>query len=331
MKTVVAKHPRRTFLQFATAAAIAPVFSRPATAETYPSRPITMIVPFAAGGPITVLARILAERMKESLGQPVIIENVSGANGSIGVGRLARARPDGHTIDFGIQSTHVLNGALYSLPYDVLNDFEPISPLVTVSSVLLARITMPAKHLDELIAWLNANPNRAAAGITTTGINLITALFQRETGAQLIFVPYRGSAPAVQDLIAGQIDMLFDAMVQLPLVQAGSIKASAMTGDMRSIVAPEISTFAEMGLPALSYSSWYGFFAPRGTPKDIIAKLNAAAVGALADPAVRSRIAGLGYDIFPHERQTPETLGALVKADAKKWWPLVKEFGIKAE
>jgi tripartite-type tricarboxylate transporter receptor subunit TctC len=320
------KLPRRKFLQFTAAG----VFSRAATAESYPSRPITVIVPFAAGGPIDALARILAERMKESLGQPVIIENVSGANGSIGVGRLARARPDGHTIDIGIQGTHVLNGALYLFPYDVLNDFEPIAPVATVPAVLFARITMPAKHLDELIAWLNGNPKRAAAGITATGIYLITALFQRETGAQLTFVPYRGSAPAMQDLIAGQIDMLFDALAQLPLVQAGSIKAYAMTGDMRSTVAPEIPTFAEMGLPALSYSSWYGFFAPRGTPKDVIAKLNAAAMGALADPAVRSWIAGLGYDIFPHERQTPETLGALVEADAKKWWPLIKEFGIKA-
>jgi tripartite-type tricarboxylate transporter receptor subunit TctC len=325
------KLPRRKFLQFAAAAAAAPGISRVATAQTYPSRPITMIVPGAAGGSTDVVARLLAERMKGTLGQPVIIENVSGADGSIGVGRLARARPDGYTIDLGYQGVHVLNGAFYSLPYDVLNDFEPISPLVTIPQVLFARKTMPAKDLKELIAWLKANPDKASAAVTSAGLRLISMLFQKETGTRFALVPYRGGGQASQDLVAGEIDLSFDPSVQLPLRRGSGVKAFAVTSDTRLAAAPDIPTFVEMGLPALSYSSWYGFFAPRGTPKDIIGKLNAAAAEALADPAVRSRLADLGLEILPREQQTPEALGALVKADAKKWWPLIKEFGITAE
>jgi tripartite-type tricarboxylate transporter receptor subunit TctC len=325
------KLPRRTFLQLAGAAAVAPAFSRAATAQTYPSRPITMIVPYPAGGGTDVVARLLAERMRESLGQPVIVENVSGADGSVGLGRAVRARPDGYTLDLANQSAHVLNGALYSLPYDVLNDFEPISPVVTFPLVLFVRKMMPAKDLNELVIWLKANPNKAAAAIYTAASHLVTALFQKETGTQFALVPYRGAAPAEQDLAGGHIDMLFDSLVPLPLLRAGSIKAYAVTGDMRLEAASDIPTFAEMGLPAVSYSGWFSFFAPRGTPKDIIGKLNAAAVGALADPAVRSRVADIGMDIPPRERQTPEALRALVKADAEKWWPLIKELGIRAE
>jgi tripartite-type tricarboxylate transporter receptor subunit TctC len=324
--------PRRKFLQFAGAAAVAPAFSRVATAQTYPSRPITMIVPFAPGGPTDVAGRVLAGRMKDALGQPVIIENVAGANGSIAVGRAARARPDGYTIDLGVLSTHVLNGAFYSLPYDVLNDFEPISPLATVQYVLFARKTMPASDLNELIAWLKANPDKASAGVTLVSVELIVSRFQRETGTHFARVPYRGGAPAMQDLMAGQIDLLFDTLLQLPLVRSGNIKVYAVTSETRLAQAPDIPTFAEMGLPALSWpGSWYGFFAPRGTPKDTIGKLSAAAVETLADPAVQSRLADLGLEVFPRERQTPEALGALVKADAEKWWPLIKELGIKAE
>jgi tripartite-type tricarboxylate transporter receptor subunit TctC len=323
------KLPRRQFLHLAMGAAVAPAFSRSAAAESYPSRPITMIVPFPAGGGLDVVARILAERMKESLGQPIMIENVSGAGGSIGTGRVALAKPDGYTIQIGYTSTHVLNGAFYSLPYDILNDFEPILPVATSPSVLFARKAMPANNFNELIAWLKVN--RAAAGIFSPLGNLVFAMLQKEIGTQLTLVPYRGGAPALQDLVAGQIDMYFDSPVPLPLVRAGSIKAYAVTGDTRLMAAPDAPTFAEVGLPALSYSFWYGFFAPRDTSKHIIGKLNAAAAGALADPVARSRIADLGMDVVPRERQTPEALAALVKADAAKWWPLIKEFGIKAE
>jgi tripartite-type tricarboxylate transporter receptor subunit TctC len=323
--------PRRKFLQLAGAAAVAPALSRVATAETYPSRLITMIVPFPPGGFFDVIGRVLAERMRESLGQPIIVENVGGANGSIGIGRVARARPDGYTIDLGFLGGHVLNGALYSLPYDVSKDFEPISPLVAGPLVLYTRKTMPAKDLHELIAWLKANPDKASAGVTAVGPQLIATRFQRETGTHFALVPYRGTAPALQDLVAGQIDLFLETPAQLPLVHGGSLKAYAVTSDTRLAQARDIPTFAEMRLPALSWSAWYGFFAPRNTPKDIISKLNGAAVEALADPAVQSRLVDLGLEIFPRERQTPEALGALVKTDAEKWWPIIKESGIKLD
>ena len=224
-----------------------------------------------------------------------------------------------------------MNGAVYSLPYDVVNDLEPISPLVTVPDVLYARKTMPAKDLSELIAWLKTNPNKASAGIGTTFLRLVTAIFQRETATQFTFVPYRGGAPALQDLVAGQIDLAFYGPDGLPLARAGSIRAYAVSSDARLALAPDVPTFGEMGLPALSFSSWYGIFAPKGTSANIIGKLNAAAVATLADPAVRSRLTDLGLEIFSRERQTPEVLGALVKAGADKWWPIIKELGIKAE
>ena len=325
------KLPRRQFLHLAGGAIAAPAFLQIAIAQTYPTRPITMIVSAAAGGPTDLVGRLLAERMKASLGQPIIIENVGGADGSIGAGRAARARPDGYTIDVGFLGNHVLNGAFYSLPYDVLNDFAPISPLVTGPIFLFARKTMPAKDLNELLAWLKANPDKASMGVAALGPRLVTAFFQKETGTHFALVPYRGSAPAVQDLMAGQIDLLIGTVDQLPLMRAGSIKAYAVTSETRLALAPDIPTFAEVGLPALSYSAWFGLFAPRGTPTDIIGKLNSAAVEALADPGVRSRIVELGEEIFPREQQTPEALGAFVKAGAEKWWPIIKEFGIKVE
>jgi tripartite-type tricarboxylate transporter receptor subunit TctC len=324
-------HPRRRFLHLAAGAAALPAVSRIARAQTYPSRPITMIVPVPAGAGTDAVGRVLAERMRASLGRPVIVENVGGAEGSTGVGRAARARPDGYTIDLGSMDTHVLNGAFYSLPYDLLNDFAPILLLGTYPVVLVARKTMPAKDLDELIAWLKANPDKASAGNSSTNTRLLFAVLQKGTGTRFTLVPYRGGPPAVQDLAAGQIDMLFVAPVMLPLVRAGSIKAYAVTSETRLALAPDIPTFAEMGLPALSYSAWSGLFAPKGTPRDIIDKLKAAAVEALADPAVRSRLADLGLDAFPRDQQTPEALGAMQRADAAKWWPIIKELGINAE
>jgi tripartite-type tricarboxylate transporter receptor subunit TctC len=324
---------RRKFLHLAVSAAAFSSLSHIARAQTYPTRPITMIVPYPAGGPTDVVGRVMAERMRASLGQTVIIENISGADGSIGTNRAARASPDGYTIELGLIGTHVLNGAVYPLQYDVLNDFEPISPLVSASVVLFGRKTMPAKDFRELIVWLKTNPDKASLGTVTIGIRLLTVLFQKETGTHFALVPYRGIAPAMQDLLAGQIDLLFSAPDGLPLMRVGSIKAFAVTSDRRSALAPDIPTFGEMGLPALSGSGtgWFGLFAPRGTPRDIIGKLNAAVVESLADPAVHSRLAELGFEIFPREQQTPEALAALQKADAEKWWPIIKELGIKAE
>jgi tripartite-type tricarboxylate transporter receptor subunit TctC len=324
-----AEFARRRFLHLAAGAAALPAVLRDANAQAYPMRPITMIVPFAAGGAGDVIGRVLAERMRGSLRQPIIVENVSGAEGRIGTGRAANAVPDGYTIILGTNGTHLLNGALSSLQYDVLNDFAPTSPLVTNPFVLFARKTLPANDLNELIAWLKANPNRASAGITAASINLVTALFQKQIGTKITLVPYRGAAPAVQDLVAGQIDLLFAPPDGLSLAREGKIKAYAVTSDTRSAFAPDIATFAEMGLPALSFSGWYALFAPKGTARDVIGKLNAAAVEALGNPAVRSRLVDLRMEVFPRERQTPEALGALQKADAEKWWPIMKQLGIR--
>jgi tripartite-type tricarboxylate transporter receptor subunit TctC len=326
------KLERRRFLRLAGGAAALPAVSRMARAQAYPTRPITLIVPFPAGGAADVIARIIAERMWRPLGQRLVIENVGGADGSIGIGRVARARPDGYTICLGIDATHVLNAAFYLLPYDVLNDFAPISLVARVPFVLAGRKTMPAKDLNELIAWLKANPNKASAGVANLGNRVVAAFFQKQTGTQFTIVPYRAVGDLLADAIAGRIDLAFGTPTTfLPQVRAGSVKVYAVTADTRSTLAPDLPTFAETGLPALTYSLWFGLFAPKATPKDVIARLNSAVVEALADPAARSRLAELGYEVFSRERQTPEALAGLQKADAAKWWPIIKELGIKAE
>ena len=325
------QHPRRRFLRLAAGAVALPAVSPMAWAQGYPSRPVTMIVAGPAGGPSDAVGRVVAEGMRGSLGQRIIIQNVSGADGTIGTGRVARARPDGYTIQLGTPTTHMMNGAVYSLPYDVVNDFAPISPLVSLPVFLFARKTMPAKDLIELIAWLKANPNKASAGIPSSFLRLATEFLQRETATQFTFVPYRGIAPAITDLVAGHIDLVFANPDTLPLARAGSIKAYGVASDARLELAPDIPTFREFGLPSMSFTIWMGLFAPRGASRDVIAKLNAAAVAALADPTVQSRLVEIGQEIFPRERQTPEALRALVKADAEKWWPIIKEFGIKGE
>jgi tripartite-type tricarboxylate transporter receptor subunit TctC len=303
-----------------------------ASAQNYPTRPITMIVPFPAGGAADVIARIMAERMRGLLGQPIIIDNVGGADGSIGVGRVAHARPDGYTICLGIDATFVLNGGFYSLPYDVLNDLVPISLVATSPIVLVGRKTMPADNMSELIAWLKSHPNQASAGMNTLAFRLVAVLFQKQTGTQFTIVPYRAAPSLVGDLVAGQIDLVIGTMtIHLPLLQAKSEKAYAVASETRSTVAPDIPTFAEMGLPALTSTTWYALFAPRGTPKDIIGKLNAAAAEALAEPVVQSRLVELGYENIPRKLQSPEALAALQRADAEKWWPIIKELGLKAE
>jgi tripartite-type tricarboxylate transporter receptor subunit TctC len=325
---------RRKFLKIAAGAAALPAILPidGAMAQAYPTRPITMIVPSVAGGPGDSVGRILGEGMRRSLGQPIIIENVGGADGSIAAGRVARAKPDGYTIDLGYLGNHVLNGAVYSLQYDVLNDFAPISPLVMTTPALFARKSLPATDVNELIGWLKANPNKVSMGVVTVGARILSAFFQKETGTQLILVPYRGFPPARQDLVGGQIDLLFDTTDALPLMRAGSIKAYAVANETRLALARDIPTFRELGLPTLSsWPAWLGFFAPKGTPTEIIGRLNAAVVSALASEGVRSRLIELGFEVFPRERQTPEALGALVKADAERIWPIIKEAGINAE
>ena len=328
------RHSRRRFLSLAAGAAALPVVSRSAMAQTYPTRPITMIVPYTAGGGTDALARIMADRMRAYLSQPVIIENVAGAGGTIGVGRGARAAGDGYTLSIGGLSTHVLTGALYPIAYDLLKDFEPVSLLAAEPMLFLARKSMPADNLSELIAWLKANPDKASAGNPGIGGagHVTGILFQKETGTRFQFVPYRGSALAMRDLVGGQINIAIDVPSNyLAQVRAGSVKAYAVAARTRLAAAPDIPSVDEAGLPGFYASIWFGLWAPRGTPRNAIAKLNAAVADALSDRTVRSRVADLGQEIFPRDQQTPEALRALQKAEIEKWWPIIKGAGMKAQ
>jgi tripartite-type tricarboxylate transporter receptor subunit TctC len=305
-----------------------------APAQVYPSRPITMVVPFAAGGPVDTVARILSEPMRATLGQSIIVENVTGAAGSIGVGRVARAAPDGYTLSIGHWSTHVVNGAIYPLPYDLLRDLEPIVLLPSNPMIVVSKSAVPAKNLNEFVGWIKANEGKVSAGTAGAGsaTHVAGVYFQNVTGTRFQFVPYRGTGPALQDLVAGQIDFIVDqASNSLQHVRDGKIRAYAVTASARLPSAPDIPTVAEAGLPSLDISVWYGLWAPKGTPKEIIAKLNAAAVQALSEPAVRQRFAELGLDMPPRDRLTPEALAAYQKAEIEKWWPVIKGANIKTE
>ena len=318
---------RRTFLQLAAAAATPPVFPSPAKAQAYPSRPITIVVPYAPGGASDVVARAVAEPMRAVLGQPIVIENVTGAGGSIGVGRAARAAPDGYTLSLGQTGSHVMNGAVYALPYDLVSDFEPVGLIATDPMLIVAKSAMPGDDLNGLIAWLKANPDKANLGNAGVGSlsHIAGILFQKESGTRLGSVPYRGAAPVLQDLVAGQIDMLIaDVTTSLAQVGARRVKAYAVTADARLSFAPYIPTIDEAGLPGFRISLWHGLWVPKRTPKNIIAKLNAALVEVLADPGLRARFADLGQELFPRERQTPEALAALQKAEIEKWSPIIK-------
>jgi tripartite-type tricarboxylate transporter receptor subunit TctC len=325
---------RRTFLHLAANVAALPLLAHRAKAQAYPARPITLIVPLPAGGAVDSLARILAEAMRKTLGQVIVIENVSGASGSIGVGRVARAAADGHTLGIGTFAQYVNNGAIYSLPYDLLKDFEPIALLPNVPFWIIGKKTLPARDLKELIAWLKANPGKASAGTIGAGGDghLCSLTIQARTGTDFQLVPYRGGAPLIQDLAGGQIDFTCDlATNAIGQVRSGNIKAYAMMTKSRWFAAPEIPTADEVGLAGLYVSAWHGLWAPKGTPADIIAKVNAAAVDAMADAATRQRIADLGMEIPPGEQQTPAALGALQRSEIEKRWPIIKAAGIKGE
>ena len=326
---------RRRFLHLTAAAAALPALSRPAFAQAYPSKPITIVVPFAAGGSTDVIGRIMAERMRVTLGQTLIVENATGAGGTIGVARAVRAAPDGYTISLGQNGSHVITGATYNnLPYDLLNDFEPVSLLVISPFVIVAKKTVPPNDLKGLIAWLKENPDKVTIGNAGQGsiTHVAGLVFQNATGTRLQSVPYRGTGPAMQDLVAGQIDMMIaDPITALPQARAGTIKIYGVASDTRLPSAPDVPTVDEAGLPGYHISLWHGFWVPRGAPKPIIERIQAATVDALADPGTRAKLAEAGQEIFPRERQTPEALRALQKADIEKWWPIIKAGNIKME
>jgi tripartite-type tricarboxylate transporter receptor subunit TctC len=305
-----------------------------ASAQVYPSRPITMVVPYPAGGPTDTIARIVAERMRAALGQPIVVENIAGASGSIGVGRVARAASDGYTLIFGTWSTHVVNGAILELKYDAFNDFEPVALIAHSPMLMTANKAMPAKDLKQLITWLKTNPDKAllgAPGIAGAG-HLAGVFFQRVTGTRIQIVPYRGVGPAIQDMIAGRVDLMFDLVANsLPHVRAGSIKAHAILSKNRLGAAPDVPTVDEAGAPGFYVSSWQAIWVPKGTSQDVIAKLNSAVVDALGDAGVRQRLTNLAQEIPPHEEQTPEALGILQRAEIEKWWPIIKSADIKAQ
>ena len=305
-----------------------------AVAQPFPARPVSLVVAFSAGGPTDSIARIVAARMTGALGQTVVVENTTGAGGTIGVGRVVKAAPDGYLIGIGHIGTHVVNGAIYQLPYDLLTDLEPVAMIATNPQILIGKNAIPAKNLKELIAWVKANQDKASIGTGGAGTpaHVSAAYFQTATGSMPQIIHYRGAAPATQDLLAGQIDLMFDQAANfLPQVRGGRVRAYAVTSKKRLAAAPDIPTTDEAGLPGFYMDVWHGIWAPKGTPPAVIAKLNAAIVEALADPGVRAKLTDLGQEIPPREQQTPEALRAHHKAEIEKWWPVIRKAGIKAD
>ena len=316
------------------AALVVLTISQAARGETYPARPISMVVGFAAGGPSDTIARILAERMRQSLGQSIIVENVTGASGSIAVSRVTRAAPDGYTVNLGFLGTHVINAMIYKLSYDPLNDLEPVCLVATNPILVVSRKNLPANNLGELIAWLKAHPDEATqgAGGVGTPAHVAGELFQSVTGTKFRFVPYRGAAPAMQDLVAGQIDLMFDQFANaLPQIRAGTIKVYAVTTRERSALAPQVPTVDEAGVPGLYIDIWHALWVPKGTPRAIINRLNSAVMEALSDPMVSERFTEIGQEIPSRDRQTPEILAAYQRAEIEKWGPIVRAASIRGE
>jgi tripartite-type tricarboxylate transporter receptor subunit TctC len=323
-----------TRLSFAIALLAALGVAGNATAQTYPARPLTMVVGYAVGGPTDTIARIMAERMKVALGQSVIVENVTGAAGSIAGARVARAAPDGYTLGMGDWSTHVVNPAIYDLQYDVVKDFAPVALLPSAPQIILTPESVPATNLVELIAWIKANQDKVSYGTSGMGSpsHVSGILLQNVTGARIQLVPYRGASLVMQDMLAGQIQLsMFPATVALPQVRVGKVRAYAVTANARIPVALDIPTVDEAGLPGFHISLWWGLWMPKGTPAAIIARLNAAVVETLADPDVRQRIAYQGLALPARDQQTPEGLAAYQKAEIEKWWPIIKAANIKGQ
>jgi len=322
---------RRAFI----AAAIATTLvSGAAMAQGYPARSITLVVPLGVGGSTDVIGRLVAEGMRQVLGVPVIVENTTGAGGTIGVGRVARATPDGYTIGIGQWGTNVATGAIYPLQYDLLNDFEPIGLIATQPFLIVGKKATPANDLKEFIAYLKANQSKISQGNSGIGTpsHVGGLMFQKAIGATFTMVPYRGAGQSLQDLVAGTLDVMLDTpALSLPQVRGGMIKVYAVAAPVRLATAPDIPTTDEAGLPGFYFSFWHALWAPKGTPKEVIAKLNDALVKTLADPTIRKRLLDLSQDIFPRDQQTPEALYAFHKAEIEKWWPIIKAAGITAQ
>lgn len=327
------KFPRRHILRLALGATALPAVMRTAAAESFPSRPVTVIVPFAPGALNDIVARLLSNGMSASLGQPVIVENVAGADGTIATNRVVRATPDGYTILVGNWNTQVANRLIYSLPYDMLKDFEPVIPLPSAPMVLIARKTMPANNLQEFIAWLKANPDKASMGTAGVGSppHMLALLFRQQTNTRFSMIPYRGAGPAMLDVVGGQIDATFITVAPaLPQITAGHVKVFGLTAEKRMAAASNIPTMAEAGLPAFYFSYWSGLFAPRGTPKAAVAAIGAAAIAAMRDPATRKKLDAQAFVVPASDQQTPAALEALQQAEIAKWTPIIKQANIKA-
>jgi len=302
-----------------------------AQAQGFPSRPVTLLVPFPPGGSTDTAARIIADRMRAPLGQSVVVENVGGAGGTIAVARVARAAPDGYTIDIGQWDTHV-GAIIYPINFDLQKDFQPIGLMSVNPQLLIARKGFPADDLKDLVAWMKANPGKATFVDQNAAARLTGILMQQSTGTTVQFIPYRGAGPAMQAMLGGQVDlMVVQAAVTLPQARAGTVKILANLSPARSSVVPDLPTSDESGIPGLYASGWFGLFAPRATPKEIIARLSAAMMVALADPTVRARFTDLGLDVASREQQSPEGLAAFHKAEIDKWWPIIKAANIKLE
>jgi tripartite-type tricarboxylate transporter receptor subunit TctC len=309
-------------------------FGGNALADNFPSHPITLVVPFSAGGPTDAMARILADHMRTTLGQNIVIENVTGAAGSLGVGRVVRAAPDGYTVSIGHLGTHVANGAIYKLGYDLVADLEPVVLLPSNPMIIVSANAVPAKTLKELIAWLKAKPAPATAGTAGagSGSHIAGLYFENVAGIKLQYVPYRGTAPALTDLVAGQIDIIIDQTSNsIAQVRAGTIRAYAVTDDKRVESAADVPSTDEAGLNGFHMTLWSGLWVPKNTPKNIVVKLNAAAVDAMSDPAVRKKFEELGLQMPPKDELSPDALGARQKAEIDKWWPLIKAANVKVE
>jgi len=328
------KLSRRNLLHLAAGAAAAGAYPNYAFAVDYPRRPITIIVPFAAGGATDVLARVIADPMGKSIGQTILVEDVVGAAGSIGVARVVHSPADGYTLCVGTLTTNVLIGGLYKLDFNLLTDLTPIAELAYEPLLICVKNSLPVKNLKELIAWLKANPGRAGVGIPGIGStgNLAGISFQKATGTTFQFIPYRGDGPAVQDMMAGQIEMMIEPSSNFTAqVKAGTIRAIAVPSKTRLVNLPDVPTTDEAGLPGFYASIWFGMWAPKDTPKDIIAKLNTATVAALADANVKEKLNKLGQQIASRDLQSPEAFAAFQKSEAEKWWPIIKAANIKVE